>query len=162
LEYKKVPRSENIKYYIKLGYIYGLEKNYGSSLECYKKLRFYTKELFYARPELGYVFLKSNLYSLAEKSFLEVLAIDGNSDSAKKGLGDVFYYQYIGAKAAYYYDQIDPKNYDKEIVIKIVNCYRDLSRIDYAMKILNVFAEDIKTLNYFSCLGFYWRIKKNI
>jgi tetratricopeptide (TPR) repeat protein len=160
LKYKKVPRSKKFKYYVKLGDIYGLEKNYGPSLECYKKASFLYKRDIYVRLKLGDMFLKSNLYNLAEKSFLEVLAVDGNLDSAKKGLGDVFYYQHINTKAVYYYNQIDPKNYDKETVIKIVNCYRDLNRIDDAMKILSAFAEEYKDTELFFLFGLLFADKK--
>jgi predicted phosphodiesterase len=50
----------------------------------YKKAPLLCKRDICARVKFGDIFSKSNLYNFAEKSFLEVLAVDGNSDSAKK------------------------------------------------------------------------------
>jgi hypothetical protein len=58
-KYKKVPKSEKFKYYAKTRDIYSLKKNYSSSLKCYKKPRFYTKEIFITRLKFEDMFLKA-------------------------------------------------------------------------------------------------------
>ncbi|MDR3256349.1 MAG: hypothetical protein LBT18_01650 [Endomicrobium sp.] len=160
LESKKIPKRKKKEYYVKLGDIYKLEKNYGFSLEYYHKALLLYKKNIDVRFKIGNMFLKNKLYNLAEKYFLEVLAINKNSDAAKKGLGDVYSCQNIDTKAIEYYSQINPKNYDKETVVSFVNCYRDLNRFDDAIKVLDIFMKENKDTELFFLSGLLFIDKK--
>jgi hypothetical protein len=106
---------------------------------------------------LGDMFLESNLYNLAEKSFLKVL-VDGNLDSDKKDLETSFIISILALKCHNFYD-LDRKNYDKD-TINIANCYCDLNRINNVMKILNAFTEGDMGTELFSYLSFCLLIKR--
>jgi tetratricopeptide (TPR) repeat protein len=153
LDCKKTHKKKKFKYYVKLGDIYNLQKKYSFSLEYYKKALTLYKKNIDVRLKIGDILLKSELYNLAEKFFLEVLEIDKNSDLAKKGLGDVFYYQGVNTKAINYYNNINPENYDKETVERIVSCYRTLKNTDDAVKVLDMYMQKNKDAELFFLYG---------
>jgi tetratricopeptide (TPR) repeat protein len=145
LKLKWISKKQRFKYYVKLGDIYAIKRNYVFSIENYKKaLSLYKKDI-YVRIKIGDMFLKSRLYDLAENAFIEALKIDKNSNAVKKGLGDVFYEQDFYSKAVNYYNKIEYKDYDKETIIKVATCYQNLNKIDEAINILKIFAKPEET-----------------
>jgi tetratricopeptide (TPR) repeat protein len=157
---KKIPKNKKFQYYVKLGDIYGFKKEYILSMQNYRKAMFLYKKNIDIRLKVGSIFLKSNLYNLAEDTFLDALDINKNSSVAKNGLGDVFYRQEIYTKAMKYYSQINSEDYNEESVVKIVDCYRNLNRIDEAISILKAFTIKNKNPELLFLLGLLY-IDKN-
>jgi tetratricopeptide (TPR) repeat protein len=156
-----ISKSKKSKYYVLFGDIYDFKKDYVSSVDNYRKASILCKKNIDAVLKMGRVFLKANMYNFAERAFFDALALNKNSITAKKGLGDVFYRRNIYTTASYYYSQVPPNNYDKEFVVNIANCYYNLNKIDDAICILDAFTtkyEDFELL--FLSAMIYIDIKK--
>ncbi|MCA6072540.1 MAG: hypothetical protein LE178_03265 [Endomicrobium sp.] len=138
LDLKGNSKRKKFQYYVGLGNAYALKGNYILSIQNYRNAISLCRKNIDVKIKVGNIFLKSNLYELAEESFRDALSINNNSDEAKKGLGDVFYELGVYIKAVDYYTKTDLSAYNKETVVKVVDCYRNLDRIDDAVNFLEM------------------------
>ncbi|MCL2334923.1 MAG: tetratricopeptide repeat protein [Endomicrobia bacterium] len=132
-------KKKKFKYYTKLGDIEALQKNYSSALEYYKKAQALYPKDAEINLKMGDILLASGLYNLAEKSFLDALAADKNSDYAKKRLGDISFYRGQYANALGYYNEIDLSHYSEEITVNTAISQRSLGKIDDALRTVTYF-----------------------
>jgi len=163
--YKKLldlnpPKKKKFKYYTRSGDIEAQQKNYSSALEYYKKAQaFYPKDVE-INLKIGDILLASNLYNLAEKSFLDALAVDKNSDYAKKRLGDICFYRNQYARALEYYNVIDLSHYDEDIAVNAAVCLRYIGQIDDALKRINYFLSENQSAEAYFISGMLYADKK--
>ncbi|MDR3275518.1 MAG: hypothetical protein LBS81_06150 [Endomicrobium sp.] len=52
-------------------------------------------------------------------------------------------------KAVNYYNNINPENYDKETVERMISCYRALKNTDDAIKVLDTYMQKSKDADLF-------------
>ncbi|MDR1103764.1 MAG: tetratricopeptide repeat protein, partial [Endomicrobium sp.] len=100
---QKPSKKKIFEYYVIIGDLYNLKKDYNLSLEYYRKALEIRKNNAEVVVKIGNIFFEGSLFDLAEKMFLDVLKIDKKSVKANRGLGDLFYKQGIYAKAINYY-----------------------------------------------------------
>lgn len=133
------PKKKKARYYVKLGDAEAAKKSYNKGLEYYKNALVLYKNDNEIRRKIGDILLESNLYGLAEQSFLDILSSDKNSDYAKKKLGDIYYKQKKYSKALSYYEGVNSSYYDKDMITAMAVCYRSLSNTDKALKLTQEF-----------------------
>jgi tetratricopeptide (TPR) repeat protein len=138
---QKPPRKKIFEYYVIIGDLYNLKKDYNTSLEYYKKALHIHKNNVEVMVKIGKIFFEGSLFELAEKVFLDALKIDKKSIKAKKGLGDLFYKQGIYVKAIDYYSKIPKEFYEREIIRNMSDSYKNLNKINEAIDILEPFLE---------------------
>ncbi|MDR3307113.1 MAG: tetratricopeptide repeat protein [Endomicrobium sp.] len=138
----KLPKKKLFEYYVKIGDLHSLNRNYVFSFDYYKKALHIRKKSSRIMVKIGYILLEENLFTLAEKTFLDALKTDKHSIEAKIGMGNVFYKQGIYVEALQYYDKIPKKFYDREVVKKIADCYINLNKTDQAVAILESFLKE--------------------
>jgi tetratricopeptide (TPR) repeat protein len=126
-------------YNMKLGYICELQSSYAMSLDYYRKAEALYKKNIEVKFKIGDILLKSNLYNLAERTFLDALALDKSSNYARKRLGDIYFVQHLYSKALVYYDKISSYYYTSEIVLNMSECYREVNKTDKAIQIAEDF-----------------------
>lgn len=139
---KKHSKKNLFKYYVKIGDLYNLKKNYVLSLDYYKKALSINKKSSDVMIKIGRIFLDGNLFELAEEKFLGALKIDKHSVGSKKGLGDVYYKRGIYTKVINYYNKIPKDLYDREIVRNISNSFINLNKSDEAAAILEYYLKE--------------------
>lgn len=133
------PKKKKAYYYIKLGDAEAAKKSYNKGLEYYKNALVLYRNDNEIKRKIGDILLESNLYGLAEQSFLDILSSDKNSDYAKKKLGDIYYKQKKYSKALSCYEGVNSSHYDKNMITAMAVCYRSLSRLDKALKLMQEF-----------------------
>ncbi|MDR2428064.1 MAG: hypothetical protein LBD19_03910 [Endomicrobium sp.] len=138
---QKLPRKKVFEYYVIIGDLYNLKKDYNLSLDYYKKALYIRKNNAEVMVKIGKTFFEVNLFELAEKMFLDALKIDKKSIKANRGLGDLFYKQGIYEKAMNYYIKIPKEFYEREIIRNMADSYKNLNKINEAIDILEPFLE---------------------
>jgi tetratricopeptide (TPR) repeat protein len=138
---QKPPRNKIFEYYVIIGDLYNLKKDYNLSLEYYKKALYIHKNNVEVMVKIGKIFFEENFFERAEKMFLDALKIDKKSIKANRGLGDLFYKQGIYAKAVNYYIKIPKEFYEREIIKNMADSYKNLNKINEAIDILEPFLE---------------------
>jgi tetratricopeptide (TPR) repeat protein len=136
---QKPPRKKIFEYYLIIGDLYNLKKDYNLSLEYYRKALYIHKSNAEVMVKIGNIFFEGNLFELAEKMFLDVLKIDKKSVKANRGLGDLFYKQGIYAKAINYYIKIPKEFYGREIIKNMADSYKNINKTNEAIDILESF-----------------------
>jgi tetratricopeptide (TPR) repeat protein len=143
---QKPPKKKIFEYYVIIGDLYNLKKDYNLSLEYYKKALEIHKNNVEVVVKIGNLFFEGNLFELAEKMFLEALKIDKKSVKANRGLGDLFYKQGIYEKAINYYIKIPKEFYEREIIKNMAVSYKNLNKTNEAINILESFL--VKHIDY--------------
>ncbi|MCL2485621.1 MAG: tetratricopeptide repeat protein [Endomicrobia bacterium] len=154
-------KKKRFEYYLKIGDIAVLEKNYALALDYYGKAKSLYKKNVMVNSKMGDVFLMSNLYNLAERSFLEVLSVDKNYRYAKKRLGDTYFQRGLYSKALSYYEQINNAEDDKELIINMVASYRNISETDKALALVREYLSKNNAAEIFFLSGLLHSDKKN-
>ncbi|MDR1474171.1 MAG: hypothetical protein LBS38_00565 [Endomicrobium sp.] len=139
---KKHSKKNLFKYYVKVGDLYSLKKNYVLSLDYYERALSINKKSSDVMIRIGRIFLDGNLFELAEEKFLGALKIDKHSVGSKKGIGDVYYKRGIYTKAINYYNKIPKDLYDREIVRNISRSFINLNKSDEAAAILEYYLKE--------------------
>jgi tetratricopeptide (TPR) repeat protein len=139
---QNLPKKKLFKYYVKIGDLYILKKDYVLSLNYYKQALYIRKKSSEVMIKIGRIFLEENLFIIAEEMFLDALKTDKHSIEAKRGLGDTFYKQSIYIKAVGYYNQIPKKVYDRELVKNITDSLINLNKTNEAIAILEPFLKE--------------------
>ena len=163
--YKKLlemnpPKKKKFAYYTRFGDLEALQKNYSSALEYYKKAQAVYPKDVEINLKIGDILLASNLYNLAEKSFLDALDADKNSDYAKKRLGDICLYRNQYSKALEYYNAIDLSHYDEDVAVNAAVCLRYIGQIDDALKRVNYFLSGTRSAEAYFVSGMLYADKK--
>ena len=156
----KPSKKKSFEYYTKLGDIAGLKKDFALSLDYYGKAKSLYKKNAGINLKIGDILLASNLYNLAEKSFLEALYADKNSNYAKKRLGDVYFQRGLYSKAIEYYEQIDNIE-NKGLVANMAVSYRNISETDKALKLVGEYLLKSEDAEIFFLSGLLHLDKKN-
>ncbi|AKL98143.1 tetratricopeptide repeat protein [Endomicrobium proavitum] len=130
-------KKDQFDYNVKIGDLYYLKKEYASTLNYYSAARALYENNAEVNLKIGNTFLSSNLYTLAERNFLEVLSRNKRSDYAKRRLGDVYLKQDMYLKAIEYYESVDHFYINRETVINMVACYRNLNNSQKAVNLIN-------------------------
>jgi tetratricopeptide (TPR) repeat protein len=144
---------KNFNYYMTLGDIYCLKNNYFFGMEMYQRALSIYKKNEEVNIRIANLYLRSNMYEFAQKFFNNVLKNNKRSIDAKKGLGDLFYLQNDYQKAIFYYEQIDFFHSDKDIILKVADCYNNLNKIDKTIEILEKYTKDNKSFDILFLLG---------
>jgi tetratricopeptide (TPR) repeat protein len=139
---QKLPKKKLFEYYVKIGDLHNLNKNYVYSLTSYQKALRIRKKSSQIFVKIGNIFLEERLFILAKKAFAQALEINKRSIEAIIGKGNVFYIQSNYAKALQYYNKIPKEFYDREIVKKAADCYINLKRNNEAVTILESFLKE--------------------
>ncbi|MDR2399937.1 MAG: hypothetical protein LBD61_05880 [Endomicrobium sp.] len=139
---KKHSKKNLFKYYVKVGDLYSLKKNYVLSLDYYERALSINKKSSDVMIRIGRIFLDGNLFELAEEKFLGALKIDKHSVGSKKGIGDVYYKRGIYTKAINYYNKIPKDLYDREIARNISRSFINLNKSDEAAAILEYYLKE--------------------
>jgi tetratricopeptide (TPR) repeat protein len=144
---------KNFNYYMALGDIYCLKNNYFVGMEMYKRALSICKKNEEINIKIANLYLRSNMYEFAQKIFDSILKNNKKSIDAKKGLGDLFCLQHDYQEAIFYYEQIDFLHSDKDIILKITDCYNNLNKLDKSIEILEKYTKDNKSFEVLFLLG---------
>ncbi|MDR2437442.1 MAG: tetratricopeptide repeat protein, partial [Endomicrobium sp.] len=139
---QNLPKKKLFEYYVKIGDLYNLNKNYVYSISSYQKALQIHKKNPQVIIKIGNIFSEQKLFILAEKEFTRALKIDKHSVEATIGQGNVLYKQGNYVEALKYYNKISNKFSNREIVKNIADCYISLNRNNEAVAILESFLEE--------------------
>jgi tetratricopeptide (TPR) repeat protein len=139
---QKLSKKKLFEYYVKIGDLHNLNKNYVYSIASYQKALKVRKRSSQVFVKIGNIFLEEKLSILAEKMFEEALQIDKHSIEATIGKGNILYTKGNYKKALECYNKIPKEFYDREIVKKIADCYISLNRNNEASTILESFLKE--------------------
>jgi len=136
LGYDDLSKKDTFKYNVKIGDLYYYRKEYTPALNYYFAARSIYDDNMELNLKIGDSLLNNNLYTLAEKSFLDVLSQNKKSDYAKRRLGDIYLKQNMYLKAVQYYESVDRSYLNRQTVINMAVCYRNMDNYDKAIKLL--------------------------
>jgi tetratricopeptide (TPR) repeat protein len=139
---QNLPKKKLFEYYVKIGDLHNLNKNYVYSISSYQEALQVRKKNPQVVVKIGNIFLEQKLFVLAEKEFARALKIDKHSVEAAIGQGNVLYKQGNYVEALKYYNKISNEFYSREIVKNVVNCYIGLNRNNEAAIILESFLKE--------------------
>jgi tetratricopeptide (TPR) repeat protein len=139
---QNLPKKKLFEYYVKIGDLYNLNKNYVYSISSYQKALQVRKKNPQVIIKIGNIFLEQKLFILAEKEFARALKIDKHSAEATIGQGNVLYKQGNYIEALKYYNKISNEFHNTKIVKNIADCYISLNRNNEAVAILESFLKE--------------------
>lgn len=128
-------KEKKYEYYLLTGDAYLSQKKYSNALSGYNSAAaLYNR--YEARLKIGDTLLKSDLFTLAERSFLDVLDKNKRSDFAKRRLGDIYLKQGIYLKSLQYYESVDHFYLDRATIINMSKAYRIVGQSEKAIELV--------------------------
>jgi tetratricopeptide (TPR) repeat protein len=121
-------KKKTFLYNVKLGDSYIEEKNYAQGLLYYEEAHNIYDDNLDIQLKIGSVLFGNALYNNAKLVFLSALKIDKKSNEAKEKLGEISFILGEYDDALKYYESIDSKNYNENMVINMLHSYHRLNQ----------------------------------
>ena len=129
-------KKKKYEYFLLMGDVQDRQGNYSAALgNYYKAAELYKKNE--VNLKIGDALLKSNLYTIAERNFLDVLSKNKRSDYAKRRLGDIYLKQGNYLKAIEYYEAVDHFYVDRNTIMNMSKAYKNVGRSNKAIELID-------------------------
>jgi tetratricopeptide (TPR) repeat protein len=152
-------KKQEFLYNVKLGDIEESLDNFQQAISFYETAQLLYPKDIEIKLKIGNVFLKSNLFGLAQDRFQAALSINKNSDYAKKGLGDSYFKQGMYLEALKYYKTISAKTFDEQTFINMIICFKEMNMLSQALNLANQWKEFDMPETHFIIATVYYNLR---